>query len=163
PPAGDQVPPGAEVTVVVSRGIAQVRVPQVAGGALPDAEAAIAEAQLVLGDVTTEFSDEFPAEGTVISQSLPAGEEVDKGSTIDLQVSAGPLTVEVPEVQGMSVEDARAAIEGLGLVVVERTEPQRTLGPFVIDDANVVLRQIPSAGEQIQRGGEVEIFFFTPR
>jgi serine/threonine-protein kinase len=44
-------------------------------------------------------------------QSLPAGSEVLAGDTLNLVVSAGPI----PEVTGLSVDDARRLLQGVGL------------------------------------------------
>ncbi|MGI9018390.1 MAG: PASTA domain-containing protein [Euzebya sp.] len=163
PPAGDPVAQGSPVTVVVSLGIEQVDVPTVTGTTQAEAEAAISQAQLGLGEVTAEYSDEVPQAGTVISQSVPGESQVDKGTPVNLVVSRGPLTVEVPPVEGLSPEEAAAAIQTLDLVVAAETEPQPTLGPFVVARANVVRGSTPGAGEAIQRGQTVTIFYFTAR
>ncbi len=158
-----RVPQGTDVSVTVSLGIEQVTVPTMVGRTQEDAEAAAAQARLGRVTVTEEYSDEVPQRGIVISQSLPADTEVDKGSDVALVVSRGPLTVSTPDVGGMDVDEARAAIEALGLTVTPVTEPQPTLGPFTIAPANRVQGQVPAAGTAIRRGEAVEIYYYTPR
>lgn len=163
PPPGERVAQGSEVSVVVSLGIEQVVVPLLEGSDQADAEAGLAASRLVVGDVTTEFSDVVPEEGTVIRQGIPPGEEVDRGSAVSLVISSGPLTVETPDVLGLAQVDASAAIEALGLVADAVTEPQQTLGPFTVGSVNVVERQVPAPDEPIARGEVVTIYYFVPR
>lgn len=161
PSPDEPVAQGSPVSVVVSLGIEQVTVPAVEGTEQEDAEAALLAAQLIVGEITATYSDDVPEAGVVISQSVGAG-EVDKGTTVDLVVSRGPLTIEVPDVRGFAVDEARAAIEALDLTVTETTDRQPTLGPFTFAPANEVQRQVPAPGEPIQRGQSVEILYFTP-
>ena len=146
---------------MVSLGIEQVTVPDLSGQGQQDAERLIAEAQLTLGEVTSNYSDDVPQQGTLISQSLEAGVQVDKGSSVAIEVSLGPLTVEVPDVRGLSPSEATAELESLGLVVEAVTEPQRTFGPFTVTSANVVQGSVPERGVGAQRGSTVQIFYFV--
>jgi serine/threonine-protein kinase len=160
PEEGGQLRQGDRVAINVSLGVEQVEVPDVAGRPQDEAEAAIADARLTLGEVTGQFSDDQPEAGAVISQSLDARARVDKGSTIDLVVSRGPLTVEMPEVEGQPVGEARDALEALGLQVRLESEEVPTLGPFVRGRVGVVEVQEPAAGTEVQRGDEVVLYFF---
>jgi hypothetical protein len=89
PIAGTSVPGGSAVDLVVSLGPLQmVDVPDVAGLPQADAEAAIVASGLIVGAVTTAYSDSVPA-GDVISQDPIAGTSVLSGSAVDLVVSLG--------------------------------------------------------------------------
>jgi beta-lactam-binding protein with PASTA domain len=163
PEPGEAVAQGSAVSITVSLGIEQVAVPRMAGLDLPAAEAAAADARLGPVTVVEEWSDEVPEAGVVIRQSLRPGEEVDKGTAVELVVSRGPLTVDTPDVGGLDPEEAAAIIEDLELVVGRVTEPQGTLGPFAFTSVNRVERQVPAAGDPIERGQTVTIYYFTPR
>ena len=63
-------------------------VPEVVGDMQASAEAAIVEANLVVGTITTV--PDAAVEGSVIAQIPVAGSEVDEGSTVDLTISSGP-------------------------------------------------------------------------
>src|SRR6266511_1694855 len=54
---------------------------------------------------------------TVTEQDPIPGEKVDEGSTVILTISAGPASVAIPDVQGLSEADATKRLEGLGLRV----------------------------------------------
>jgi hypothetical protein len=55
--------------------------------------------------------------GKVLAQSPDAGERADEGSRVVLDVGDGPSTVKVPKVVGLSVSEARAALEEAGLTL----------------------------------------------
>jgi beta-lactam-binding protein with PASTA domain len=87
---------------------AQVAVPSVQGKTLAEATA-ILEAKELRVASTSAASD--VAKGSVISQNPGANVMVDKNSTVNLKVSAGPNTFPVPDVRGKSEQDARDALE----------------------------------------------------
>ena len=161
PPAGSPVEEGSVVAVTLSLGIEQVDVPDMVGGTVEDATAAL-EAVRLSPTVTEEWSDEYPERGTVISQGVAAGEAVDALTQVPLVVSRGPLSIQVPDLRGMSVQQARDAVAGLAEVELrEEPSPQPTLGPFTYGSVNEVERQIPDAGTTIQRGDSIQIFYFV--
>jgi len=92
-PAGQNVPPGTTVTLVVSLGTSPVVVPNVVGLAQADAEAALTAAALAMGSITQAHSDTVHA-GNVISQDPTAGITVQKGTPVDMIVSVGPQLAE---------------------------------------------------------------------
>jgi len=98
PMEGTQVEKGDEVTIVVSKGPEQKQatVTNFLNVPLDQAKDQITQLGLKVGDVKEYYSDEY-AEGRVSWQSVPAGEQVDKDSSIDLWVSLGPEPVETPE------------------------------------------------------------------
>lgn len=113
PDAGSRAHPDSTVTIAISQGIEQVRVPDLAGQEREDATAAANENRLEV-EITEAFSEEV-AEGAVISQDIEAGTMVDHSSTITLTVSKGREPIEVPQITGQSRDDAVSAIEDAGL------------------------------------------------
>jgi eukaryotic-like serine/threonine-protein kinase len=149
PEAGATAQEGDAVLLVVSGGVRQVEVPSVVDLPEEEARAAIQDADLEVGRVTREASDEFD-EGIVISQSPEGGEEADAGSDVDLVVSSGPEAVLVPPVIGLSEEDAVAAIEGEGLVPDVFTEPNDA-------EEGTVFTQDPEEGAEVPAESTVAI------
>jgi len=88
PPADAQADKGATVTIVVSSGVAQVPVPNVAGGDLASASATLGAAGFKVTS-TQQSSSTVPA-GTVITTNPSAGTIVAKGATVQVIVSSGP-------------------------------------------------------------------------
>jgi len=93
----------------------KVTVPLVVGQPQADAESAIAEAGLLVGQITQEPTLDFPP-GQVIAQSPEADTEVDEETAVDITVSAIPQ-VAVPELIGQEVSDASATLAEQGLQI----------------------------------------------
>ena len=115
PPAGSPVEEGSVVALTLSLGIEQVDVPDMVGGTVEDATAAL-EAVRLSPTVTEEWSDQYPGRGTVIAQAVAPAERVDALTQVPLVVSRGPLSLQVPDLRGMSVQQARDAVAGLAEV-----------------------------------------------
>ena len=140
---------GDTVTITVSGGPRQVEVPPLVGQTQEEAESILEDARLQLGEVTEEPSDEVE-EGLVIRQSPEAGQQVDARSSVDIVVSAGPESVTVPPVVGLSEEDARAALDAAGLEV-------DVIRDSADEPAGEVIAQDPSAGTEVASGDTVTI------
>ena len=139
--------PGAEVELVFSAGPVPRSVPAVVGMTLEDAAGAVAAEQLNLVEAPDrEFSETVP-EGSVIAQTPEPGTQVDRGSDIEVVVSKGPDRRAVPNVIGMSIEDATSALEAVGLV---RTG--------VSGGGNIVDSVSPRVGTLLKPGDGVELF-----
>ena len=79
---------GDTVTIVVSAGIQSVQVPSLANKTQQEAANELAAVGLQVGNVTTEYSDNYAA-GRVIRQSVTQGKTVDAGTAVDLVISDG--------------------------------------------------------------------------
>ncbi|SHF40288.1 Stk1 family PASTA domain-containing Ser/Thr kinase [Streptoalloteichus hindustanus] len=114
PDTGVQVLRGAEVTVVVSKG--RPKVPEVpAGAALQDAETAIRDAKLQprTDKGLDEFHESVP-EGRVIRLNPEPGTPAPAGTPVTIILSKGAKPTPVPDVRGMSRDDAFAALRKEG-------------------------------------------------
>ena len=151
PPAGTELQEGSPVTVLVSSGPAQVRVPDVSGDSQSGAEAALAAVGLAAGTVTQQVSA-AQAAGNVISQSPAAGSSVRTGAKVNLAIAKASNEVVVPGVVGQSETQAAAALGGAGFaptVVTTPTADESKVG--------VVLKQSPSAGRNARKGSTVTL------
>jgi serine/threonine-protein kinase len=115
PVAGNQIQAGGAVDIWVSAAPRLIEVPPLAGLTVEEAQAALEEAGLVLGEQAPQNDQDVP-EGQIISQDPPAGEEVPKDTPVDVVVSAGPSVVIVPDLRCRTYASAKAELEGLGLV-----------------------------------------------
>jgi len=96
PSAGSEIEPGATVTIVVSGGEAQAKVPNVIGKLRSEAVQAIREAGLS-PTVEEEETEIFGKVGRAIDQFPPPGTELDDGATVTIVVgkqSAGAVPEE---------------------------------------------------------------------
>lgn len=87
PKAGSKISKGQEVDIIVSKGpkTKKVSVPTVTGATLENAQNALSSRGLHVGSVTKQQSSQ--AAGTVISQSVAGGSEVEAGTTVDLVIA----------------------------------------------------------------------------
>lgn len=79
---------GDTITIVVSAGIQSVQVPSLANKTQQEAANELAAVGLQVGNVTTEYSDNYAA-GRVIRQSVTQGKTVDAGTAVDIVISDG--------------------------------------------------------------------------
>ena len=151
PAAGAAVPFGSTVALVVSTGVCNVNVPNLAGQTQTAAGTALAGAGLATGAVTQQCSNTVAA-GLVISQNPAAGSAAPFGSAVSLAVSTGACNVNVPNLVGLSEEEARAAITLAGLVLGTVVDGFSSTVP-----EGEVLRQAPEAGMSVAPGSAVLI------
>ncbi|MFG2562264.1 Stk1 family PASTA domain-containing Ser/Thr kinase [Streptomyces sp. NPDC048496] len=150
PKSGARIRGNGSVTITVSRGPEIVKVPAVEGMALAEARQALKKSGLVPGMVTREFSGEFDR-GHVIRTDPAAGAERHPDSAVALVVSKGS-PVDVPDVTGLSVQDATAALDEEGLKA--EVLPGRVNSPEVEGD---IAHQSPGQGAHVAEGDTVTL------
>ncbi|MFI8196228.1 Stk1 family PASTA domain-containing Ser/Thr kinase [Streptomyces sp. NPDC085942] len=150
PASGDRIRGNGSVKLVVSRGPEIVRVPDVAGSSLADARRSLKKAGLAPGMVTREFSEDVPR-GEVVRTDPRAGADRHPDTAVALVVSKG-APVEVPDVTGLSVQDATAELEAEGLKA--EALPGRVHSSEVAGD---VAEQSPGEGTEAAEGDTVEL------
>ncbi len=142
---------GSTVTVVISKGMEQTKVPKVIGMEYSKAESALNEAGLEVEKVE-ETSQKVEA-GYVISQEIDANTEVQKGTKIKIHVSTGTgiKKVTVTSVIGKSSEEAKKILTDLKLevTVVEDEDTSKSDG--------VVLKQSVDPGTSVEEGSAITI------
>lgn len=164
PGANTSVEKGSSIDLVVSKGskpVEKATVPNLVGKSRENAEAALNERGLVLGDVS-EIYDSNEA-GIVINQSPSSGGSVEAGSTVSITVSKGEKPEEkstVPNVVGLMESEARSVISEAGLIVsADRQEDEAPAGTVIyqsIDpDAQVSPGQTISITVSTGPGAEV--------
>jgi serine/threonine-protein kinase len=89
PQSGTQVAKGSSVTLTVSSGPSNVRVPSLIGLSQVAASNLLGQNGLNVGNINSAASSNF-APGQVISQSPSAGSSVKPGGSVDIVVSTGP-------------------------------------------------------------------------
>lgn len=149
PPAGSREPRGTTISLDLSRGPRFAEVPQVVGMAQSEAERLLTEAGLDRGLVTEQASDE--PRGEVLSTTPGAGARVALPASVALEVSTGPGAVEVPDVVGQSMSEARALLQQIGFRVRTRTDSLSTM------PAGVVVEQRPGPGASTRSGAVITI------
>ncbi|MGC9052870.1 MAG: PASTA domain-containing protein [Candidatus Hydrogenedens sp.] len=142
------------VDMKVSSGPCPTNVPAIVGFAVEQAELILANANLLIGNVNYQCSNQYD-EGIVFIQSLPAGTQVPEGSSVDITVSLGPCMTIVPYVIGLTQSSAEYQINTAELTVSVVTECNDGVEP------GIVFGQEPASGTQIITGSVVTIYLST--
>ncbi|TXS03010.1 Stk1 family PASTA domain-containing Ser/Thr kinase [Streptomyces sp. col6] len=150
PKSGARIRGNGSVSLVVSRGPEIIEVPDVEGVRLADAKRQLKKAGLLPGMVTREFNEDIAA-GEVVRTDPEAGTERHPDSAVAIVVSKGS-PVDVPDVTGLSVDDATDALadEGLKAEVV----PGRVHSP---EEKGDIARQSPAEGTEAAEGDTVKL------
>ncbi|MFT4451375.1 Stk1 family PASTA domain-containing Ser/Thr kinase [Parvimonas sp. G1425] len=113
---------GTNVELTVSVGKNKTIVPNLSNVEFEKVEELLKKSDLTLGKVERKYDDKVD-ENKVVSQSVNYGEEVEKGTKIDIVVSRGKedKKVEVPDLIGKTEAEAIKALYDSGLAV-GRTE-----------------------------------------
>ncbi|MGN1301108.1 MAG: Stk1 family PASTA domain-containing Ser/Thr kinase [Clostridia bacterium] len=148
-----KVKEGSTVKLVVSKGQELVTVTKVIGKKRDEAIKELKDLGLV-PEVEEVNSDEIEKD-YVIEQEVAEGEEILKGSTIKIKVSMGIEQVEVPDLTGMTEEDAKQALTNAKL---------KWKSTSTVNDSSKgvgVVSQTVSPKSMVDKGTEVSITINT--
>lgn len=113
PAAGSRIFKGSSVTIYLSLGPKQLKVPDVVGLSSQEARGLVSDSGFTVGTIGNFFSAE--PTGQVFGLSAEAGAILNQGSVLDILVSLGPL----PEVSGLAAGEARALLAEIDVRVDE--------------------------------------------
>ncbi|MDR2035433.1 MAG: PASTA domain-containing protein [Coriobacteriales bacterium] len=120
PKPGTEVKPGTTINLVVSKGSdkppEQVAVPDLTGMTQTQAEQALIAAKLVPTPGNPEYAAGIEP-GKVFKQSVAAGSSVEAGSTVGFTAALGSETIAVPNVTGLTKDNAIKALAAAGFGV----------------------------------------------
>ncbi|MGX1253301.1 beta-lactam-binding protein with PASTA domain/serine/threonine protein kinase [Streptomyces ambofaciens] len=148
PGSGTTVRAGSAVALVVSKG-SPIDVPDVTGDDLADAREELTRAGLEVKIAAERVNSEYDS-GQVARQTPEPGGRVAEGDTVTLTASKGPRMIEVPDVVGDSVDDAKRKLEDAGFEV---DEDRGLLGLF----GDTVKKQSVDGGDTAPEGSSVTI------
>ena len=125
----EEIDSGETVTLKVSKGIEKVTVPDLMGKSEDDAKSAIKSAGLKL-KTTATTEDTTKDDGVVVKQSLEAGSEVEKDSSITITVNKlqvakeATINVNVKSINNTKAEETKET----GTKEIEKVELKITVG-----------------------------------
>ena len=129
---------------------AKVEIPNVVGKTSEEATKAIANAKLEFK--TVEAASKDVEIGKVISQEpSPTSGKVKKGTLVQLIISKGPETTELPDFKGKNIEDVRKTAQTMGLVLNEVQEANDKV------NENLVISQDIAAGKMVKSGDKITL------
>ena len=150
PKGGTQAAKGSTVTLSVVKAAESVAVPDVEGKTQQEAEAALDAAGLT-SSITREESDTV-AEGLVIRQSIAGGQEVNKGTEVEIVISGGTSQAAIPDLKNQPLNTATSQLQALGFSVMVKQEPSPDVAP------GSVTRTDPPAGSQVPKTTPITVY-----
>lgn len=152
PAAGTSISKGSKVSVTVSLGQEEVRVPVVSGIDWKQAESTLTAAGFV-ADVSYVDSP-LPA-GQVISVAGEGG-PAERGSHIEVEISRGNM-ITMPAVTGMVTSQAISALRAAGWTAPETSlHVEQIPTPHLLDQGSIAT-QLPEAGTPILKDAQVTL------
>lgn len=129
---------------------ATVTVPNVVGKQVSVARNILEDNHLRVS-VSEVANSEVPA-GKVISQTPASGESVKENHPVHLVVSKGAGDLTVPDLSGLTVDQAKQRLKDMGLVLGKITTQEDSSKPD-----GVIINQSPSADGKINKGQLVDV------
>ncbi|XVV36127.1 Stk1 family PASTA domain-containing Ser/Thr kinase [Streptomyces sp. CA-100214] len=149
PKQGTSVDKQSTVNLVVSTGAPKVAVPNVID---KDVDTATEQLKNKGFEVETKQTESSQDEGTVLSQDPDPGSELEKGSTVTLEVAKAEAKATVPDVVGRTCDEAKAQMQSSELEATCTDQP--TQDPNQVDK---VISTTPQANQQVDKGSKVTI------
>ncbi len=147
PTAGSEVALTDIITLTIGKDPNTSSVPDLSGKTLTQAQAAIEDAGLKFGGSSeTEKSGKTTA-GIVVSSTPAADESVAPNTSVTVVVTSANVTVPTG-LEGMTYQNAKKALENVGLKASRRTEESN-------ETPGTVIEAEESGGESIARGSSV--------
>lgn len=158
PLPGSQVKKNRKIYIsVASINPPKVKMPKLVDGSLKSAEMTLKSYNLALGTikyVPSPFSN-LVIDQLIKGKTVQPGASIAKGTKIDLVVGNGTSTedVQVPDLVGMSVNEAKTILESEGLMVgIEKPDPSSAFSP------GTITRQKPTPGTTVKKGEMIDVW-----
>ena len=156
PAGGAQAEKGSTVRVTISSGPDSVTLPDNLVGMSPDEARQAVEALGLKWEVnSSKVASDTVAEGKVAQTNPSPGSKVKAGQTITAYLSSGSDQVEVPDLVGMSQDQARSALKAVGLELGNVTTVDSD------KDKDRIVSQDPDTGSKVKKGTTIAVSIST--
>jgi len=149
PKAGSKIKKPGQIRVVISAEKDKIIVPELKGLTEEEAEKILRAKKLKLkigGEKNSELK-----KGLIIEQDPEGGTGVKEDTVINVTISSGPRMIPVPDIRGLSIEEAENFLKELNLHIM-------VTGSDIYEvDRDLIETQNPEGGEKISEGGTVEV------
>jgi beta-lactam-binding protein with PASTA domain len=150
PEENTTVKAGSIVTAVISNGSPNVSVPDLTGKTIDVATQILKEVSLYISDITEVENIATP--GTILSQDPQPNTILPPNSGVKVTVSIGTFVI-VPNLIGMTLEQAKSTINSSGLVLYKVD----VIDSNVNAPSQTVIYQYPMPGLKVKQGGQVRL------
>ncbi|MDT7671323.1 MAG: eukaryotic-like serine/threonine-protein kinase, partial [Pseudonocardiales bacterium] len=152
-PAGlEKAAKGSQVTLFISTGPAQAKVPDLSGKTTSEAAQLLQANGLVASTNTNTKPTTDPSQvDKVVDQDPKAGATVAGGTQVTLTTGTKQNTLTVPQLTGLAIDQAELQLTNMGL----QWNATQVDGP---GDRDTVLKTSPAANQQVAIGGTVTLY-----
>lgn len=129
-----------------------IPVPNLIGKSATEAGNELKALGLNLRVVRREPSDQY-GEGIILDLAPKPGEDVLEHAYVEAIVSAGSRFVEIPDLRGRTIDEARSLLESMNLDLADQVE-------YVRDrdlDEGMIVSQVPEARKRIERFSKIRV------
>ncbi|MET8169465.1 Stk1 family PASTA domain-containing Ser/Thr kinase [Streptomyces sp. NPDC005329] len=148
---GKEVEKGTTITLTIAKAEEKATVPDVSNKSCDEAKAQMEQNDLKGNCVEVDTQDQNQVDKVI--QTVPAiGSQADKGSTVQIQIGKSTQTQVPSNLQGLSVKDAKQALQNAGLTVGNITGNS--------DDDAQVISSDPAPGSTVNKGQTVNLVAF---
>ncbi|MDR3049994.1 MAG: PASTA domain-containing protein [Elusimicrobiota bacterium] len=158
PPAGMKVREGKVVKVYVSRGGETISVPDLSGMSVRNADIALKNEGLTLGEITKRYSETVTKDGIIDQDPLP-GTSADEWALVNVSVSEGqpPDNVKLmPNFLGKTLAQAREIASKNSIKIDIKNEKSN-------EPENTVIRQAPEPDADITKGNKAVTVYISAK
>ncbi|MET9382006.1 Stk1 family PASTA domain-containing Ser/Thr kinase [Streptomyces sp. NPDC002928] len=148
PELGAEVEKGSTITLTIAKAEEKSTVPDVSNQTC-DAAKAQMTANNLTGNCTQVETDDPNLVDKVIATTPEKGQQVDKGSTVQIQIGKAKSQVQVPNIQGQTLKQAKQMLQQVGLQLGNVTGST--------DDNAIVFSSDPSQGNTVDSGTSVNV------
>ena len=136
-----------------SASASNIAVPSLTGQTPEEATDTLKKAGLEVGEIT-QVASSVGQKDKVVDQNPGADDEVAEGTKVDLSVGAGPTQVAIPDLVGMTKDDAQQALEQAGLTAsfIDQDGPETP---------GTVVSSSPGGGTSAPESSTVTVFVST--
>ena len=137
--------------------VPEIKVPDVSGKTVVEAENALREAGFVINEKTEAINSDTVEEGKVVRTSPQAGSVRKKGAEVTIYESLGTEKIKVEDYTGKNVYEIKGKLELLGLNVLIESKNVDDVSEYK-DKEDVIIDQSPKEGD-LYKGDQVILYY----
>lgn len=153
PQAGAEIKKGRDVKIILSKGPQTVSMPNLLALSVRQANIILDENGICQGEVSSTYS-KLVEKDHIIAQVPSQGTMISRGGCVDLLISKGarPKAFKMPDLIGLSLEDALESIENVKLVIGDIKSSYQKNKP-----QNIIVKQTPISGYRVITASPVSL------
>jgi serine/threonine-protein kinase len=153
PQAGAEIKKGRDVKIILSKGPQTVSMPNLLDLSVQQANIILEEYGICQGELSRTYNNTVQKDH-IITQMPSQGTMISRGGCVDLLISMGlqPEAFKMPDLIGLTLEDALQSIEKVKLVIGEIKSAHHKNKP-----QNIIIKQIPTSGHRVIAASSVSL------